>query len=484
MKPVLLNSSRVAQSCRLPIALLRRAPLLVALVSVAGLGLAPSAFAQTLKPSAQLGASKAAAASPTASADGLSRSADFIVAIVDSEPITNTEVRGRLVRLEQQLTRDGGALPPREVLAKQVLERLISERSQLQLARDTGMKADESAIEFAIAGVARQNQLSVEDFRKRVEADGINWSTFRDDMRDELMLTRLRERDVEARVRVGETEIDDFIRANNDLSDPAKMVLNLAQILIPLPDSPSAAQVAQAKTRAQAAYERARVSGANFAQLASELSTGAEKERGGELGVREAERYPELFVTAVQALGVGSVAPPLQSGAGFHVLKVIEKRSAGMPSMAVTQTRARHILLRTGPQVSESAAVTRLSEMRRRVSTGATEFAVLARENSQDGSAQQGGDLGWVNPGNFVPEFEDVMNSLAPGELSQPVTSRFGVHLIQVVERRQTSLGDKEQRELVRGTVRSKKMEEQYANWAQEVRGKAFVEYREPPLAQ
>ncbi len=437
---------------------------------------AQTANGQALRATPQLGASTPSSA---ASKSNDSQSGDFIVAIVDSEPITNHEVRSRVIRLEQQLTTQGGALPPRPELAKQVLERLINERSQIQLAKDTGIKADDAAIEIAIAQLARQNQLSNDDFRKRVESEGVRWASFRDDMREEIALTRVREREVESRVRVSETDIDDFVRTNTD-QNASGLVINIGQILVALRDDAMPTQIDAAQKKAQAIFERVK-GGADFSAVARDSSDGPERDAGGAMGAREPERLPELFVNAVSALRIGELAEPVRSGAGFHVLKLLEKRSASMPSILVGQTKARHILLRVTPQLSESQAVARLSEIRKKIETAKAGFATEARANSQDGSAAQGGDLGWSNPGGFVPEFEDAMNALAPGQISDPVVSRFGVHLIQVNERRQSELSEREQREQIRGVVRAKKLEDQYATWQQEVRGRAYVEYRDAP---
>jgi peptidyl-prolyl cis-trans isomerase SurA len=215
--------------------------------------------------------------------------------------------------------------------------------------------------------------------------------------------------------------------------------------------------------------------------LVNEFSEASLRASGGQLGLRSAERYPPLFLQATEKLRTGGIAGPVRSGAGFHVLKVIEKRQAGMPGISVTQTRARHILLRVGPQQREAVAIEKLADIRKRVAAGQADFAAVARESSDDGSAKDGGDLGWTNPGMFVPEFEQAMNSLAPNQMSAPVVSRFGVHLIQVLERRETQLSSRDQRELARSVIRDKKLEDAYALWAQEIRGRAYVEFREPP---
>ena len=443
--------------------------------------------AQTLRPSGQLRMPSAGAPSTGTSSvvspgrsGGGQRQADFIVAVVNSEPVTNNDVRSKLVRAEQQLTQQGAALPSRSELAGQVLERLINDKAQLQLARTSGLRVDENAIENAVLTVAQQNQLSVEELRRRLVADGIAYSQFRSDIRDELLVARLRQREVDARVSVTEAEIEQFLRDQQGNNDVSALELNLAQILIAVPENASPEQIAALQAKATQASERAR-SGADFGVLSNEFSDSPAKASGGQMGLRSAERYPPLFLEATQNLKVGGIAGPVRSGAGFHILKVLERKQGGMPGVNVTQTRARHILLRPGPQLSEGAAKEKLADIRKRVLAGQADFAAEALQNSADGSAKEGGDLGWTNPGSFVPEFEQAMNGLAPGQISEPLTSRFGVHLIQVMERRDTQLSTREQRELARNVLREKKLQEAYLLWAQEVRGRAYVEYREAP---
>jgi peptidyl-prolyl cis-trans isomerase SurA len=411
--------------------------------------------------------------------DASPRAADYIVAVVNSEPITNHEVRSRTLRVEQQMTRQGAAVPPRQELVQAILERLIAEKAQLQLARESGIRITDGMVDQAELNFARQNNLDLEQLRRRLQADGVSPQAFREDLRNQMLLSRLREREVDQRVRVTEQDVDQFIR-DQGAGDVAGLELNLGHVLIALPDAPTEAQVREAQAKAQRVLEQARA-GQDFGRLAREFSDAAGSTgSAGEMGLRAADRYPPLFVEAVQNLPEGSVANLLRSPAGFHVLKVLEKRSAGLPS-SVTQNRARHILLRPGPQLSESAARARLADFRARVQAGQADFAQLAREASQDASAVRGGDLGWANPGTFVPEFEEVLNGLQPGQIAEPMVSRFGVHLIQLLERRTAELSQREQREIARNLVRERKIEEAYATWAQEVRGRAYVELREPP---
>jgi peptidyl-prolyl cis-trans isomerase SurA len=285
---------------------------------------------------------------------------------------------------------------------------------------------------------------------------------------------------VDARVRVTDLEVDQYLREQQANSDAAVQEINLAQILVAVPDTATPVQIAALQARAQRALDRARA-GDDFVALVREFSDAPDLTNGGQMGLRAANRYPPLFLEATHNLGVGDISGLVRSGAGFHILKVLEKNSANLPSMTVTQTRARHILLRLSPQLSETAARDKLNDFRKRIVAGQADFAALARDNSQDGSAAQGGDLGWASPGMFVPEFEAAMNRLAPGQISDPLVSRFGVHLIQVTERRNTTLSPREQRETVRGILREKRLEEAYVTWAQELRGRAYVELREPP---
>jgi len=407
--------------------------------------------------------------------------ADFIVAVVNSEPITNTEVQREVQRVLQQLAALQRPQPDRQRLSSDVLERLINQKIQLQLARDTGIRVEESAIDQSELAIAAQNQLDLATLRRRVEADGLSVSQFRSQLRDQISLQRLRERELTPRVRVSELDIDAYLQEQQSAQDASKMNLNLAQILIAVPENAAADQVQDLQARAQKTLERARA-GEDFALLVRELSEPSAQANGGQLGLRSADRYPDLFVNATREVPQGAFSDVVRSPAGFHVLKVLEKTRAGLPAMAVTQTRARHILLVPSAQQSEAQARSRLLDLKKRLQSGQADFAALAREFSQDGSAAQGGDLGWANPGMFVPEFEQAINQLAPGEVSEPLLSRFGLHLIQLLERRQVSLTQAQQREAVRAQLREKKLDEALRSWLQEQRGRAYVELREPPL--
>ncbi|WP_019429905.1 peptidylprolyl isomerase [Limnohabitans sp. Rim47] len=418
--------------------------------------------------------------SPAKAATALIRQADFIVAVVNSEPITNRDVQVLRQRLASEAAARGGAQPDTNELNRLAVEQLINEKAQLQQARDAGIKIEDEAIEQAELNVAASNQLTREEMHKRLAQEGITVSAFRTQLRTQLTLTRLREREVEGRIRVSDVEVEQFL--SEQLKAQAEQMpaqLNLAMILISVPEQSTASDVQALGERATDIARRARA-GENFAELAKAFSQTTDKgANGGNMGLRPADRYPDLFLDATRSLNVGEVAAPVRSAAGFHILKVIERRQT--TTLMVTQTRARHILLRPSAQMSQTQAVAKLTEVRKAVVSGKADFAALAREMSQDGSAQQGGDLGWANPGMFVPEFEQAMNRLRPGQLAEPLVSRFGVHLIEVTDRRNAPMSDQEQRTLARNALREKKLDEAYATWVEDIRGRAYVEMREPP---
>jgi len=405
-------------------------------------------------------------------------SGDFIVALVNSEPITNAELDLQIKQLVEQRTQQGAPLAPASELRAGVLERMVNERVQLQLARDTGVRADAAAIDQAEVNLANQNQMDVAQFRQALEKRGIPPSTLRGQLRDQILLSRLHEREVDSRVRITDVEVNNaWLARQAAIDDPLAQEINLAQILIAVPENPTPAQVAQAQAAAQQVAARVR-SGEAFEALVQQLSA-ADRKNGGQLGLRRADRYPPSFVAATQTLAVGGVSDWVRSDAGFHLLKVVDRRAPELVQ-SVTQTRARHILLRPGAQLSQAQALARLAAERDKIVGGRSAFEAVARDISQDGSAAQGGDLGWAMPGMYVPEFEQVLDRLKPGEISPPTVSRFGVHLMQVLERRRVDLTPAQVREGLRNELRAKRTEEAYAAWERDLRARAFVEIREP----
>lgn len=407
------------------------------------------------------------------------RSADFIVAVVNAEPITNQEVQTLSLRLQREAQAEGRPLEASEA-KRLALDQLINDKAQIQQARDAGISIDEEALDQAEANVASSNQLTREALRQRLQQDGVALSTFREQLRSQLLITRVREREVEGRIRISDLQVEQFLQEQlKAQAASAPVALNLGMILIAVPEQSTEAQIKPLEAQARDVARRAR-SGENFAELARTFSQAVDRgANGGALGLRPADRYPELFAQAVAALPVGGVSEVLRSGAGFHVLKVLERQQAPATLM-VTQTRARHILLRLSPQLTQAQALALLSALRQDIVSGKAEFAEAAKRLSQDGSADQGGDLGWANPGMFVPEFEQTMNRLRPGQVAEPLVSRFGVHLIEVTDRRDAPMSDAEQRAMARNVLREKKLDEAYIAWSEDVRGRAYVELREP----
>jgi peptidyl-prolyl cis-trans isomerase SurA len=407
-----------------------------------------------------------------------SRPGDYIVAIVNQELVTNGELEQRLAAVRQNAARTNATLPPAAELRRQVLDALIEERVLITHARDSGQRIEDGELDRAVANVAVQNQLTMPQLRERLAREGIDYGRFRTNIREQMMVERVREREVQQRIKITDADIDAVLEKQRALAGQATEY-NIAQILVGVPEGASDAIVAQRRAIADAAVARIRA-GEPFEAVSKEISEDANRAAGGVIGLRPADRLPDVFVAHVRELKPGELAPTLlRTSAGFHVLKLIEKREAG--AFSVTQTRARHILLRLSPQLSREAAIRRLAEFKREILAGSKSFEQLARENSEDGSAAQGGDLGWASPGQFVPEFEETLGKTPVGGLSDPIVSRFGVHLIQVTDRRQIQLDPKQQREQARNVVREQKFEEAYADWLRELRARAYVELREPP---
>ncbi len=405
-----------------------------------------------------------------------SRGGDHIIAVVNQELVTAGELERRIEALRRADTRGGQARPDDLALRTQALEDLVQERVVVTYARDAGWRVDEADLDRAVQSVATQNQLTIPQLAERLKVDGLDMPRFRASLRDQLLVERTREREVAARIQVSEGEIDAHLaeRNANSSADPE---LNLAQILVEVPEGADAATIASRRARVDAALNRIKA-GEAFEAVAKEVSEDANRERGGEIGSRPASRLPDLFVGATRDLAVGQVTPSaIRSGAGFHLLKVLTRESAGV--QRVTETRARHILLRTSEQASPQVAARRLQQLREQIASGARRFDDVAREVSEDGSAPEGGDLGWFRPGVMVPEFEEPMNALDIGGVSQPVRSRFGMHLIQVVDRRQVSIEQKELRAQAANELRERKFQQAFEEWMRELRARAYVELRD-----
>ncbi|WP_127478252.1 peptidylprolyl isomerase [Sulfurivermis fontis] len=398
-----------------------------------------------------------------------------IVAVVNDEAITNLELEKRLQSILVQLRQNGTALPPMEILRRQVLERLIIERLQLALAADRGVRVDDETLNEVITRIAAQNQLSPQQFRAALERDGGDFAEFREEVRHEIIMSNLRAREVESRIEVTPQEVDDFL-ARQAAGGGLDTEYHLGHILIAVPEGASPEQVQTARAKAQEVLEQLRA-GADFRQMAITHSAGQQALQGGDLGWRKGGQLPTLFADSVLRLAPGEVSEPLRSSSGFHIIKLIDKR--GEQREYVTQTHARHILIRSTALVADTEARARLERLRERILQG-EDFAELARANSEDpGSGAKGGDLGWANPGTFVGPFEQAMNKLQPGEISEPFRSQFGWHIVQVIERRQRDSTEELKRARAHDAIRQRKIEEETQDWLRRLRDEAYVEYKD-----
>ncbi|MEP6505131.1 MAG: peptidylprolyl isomerase [Betaproteobacteria bacterium] len=462
------------------------------LAATLAIGAGASGFAQSAPeamPASAPAVSKPFLVSPTAASGvrqfgslprikAIAKSADYIVAVVNSESVTANEVQQRIAKLGAENQEKGGAQPTPGELRKQALDALVEERVLVTYARDNGVKVDDGEVDRAIANIASSNKMTAEQLRERLRQQGVDYGTFRSGIRDQITIERIREREVVSHIRVTDSEINDYISKMRGGHTAAAQV-NIAQILVTVPDKASPAVEAERKSRAEQALARVN-NGEPFEQVAREMSEDSNKAKGGEMGSRALDKYPDLFTAAIKNVKVGGVTPLLRSGAGFHILKVIARGEES--GLTITQTRVRHIVLRPSAALSIDAAERRLLDFRQQIASGAKTFEELARQYSEDGSAPQGGDLGWASPGSFVPEFEEAMDKLPISGLSMPVRSRFGVHLIQVLDRRDTTLEPKQVREQATNALKEKKFDPAYSEWVADLRAKAFVEYREPPV--
>ena len=406
---------------------------------------------------------------------------DAIVAVVNTDVITLKELDDRVRLVEQRLKRQNTQMPPREVLQRQLLERMIVTRAQMQLARDSGIRVDDIMLDRAVSRIAEQNQLSLQTFRDQLERDGLSFARFREEIREEITLQRLREREVDNKLQIGESEVDNYLAASAGKNDAGQQELSIAQILVRVPENASPQQIADRRKRAETAIAQLK-SGADFAKTAASFSDAGDALNGGDLGWRSVSRLPQLFVDAVEKINEGEIASLVRSANGFHVLKLNGRRTASLAKGAsgtmVQQTRARHILIKVNQIISSAEARRKLVELRERLDNKAAKFEDLARLYSNDGSASKGGDLGWIYPGDTVPEFERGMNALSPGEVSQPIESPFGFHLIEVLERKTEEVSRERQRMMARQSLREQKLDEAYEDWLRQLRDRAYVEYR------
>ncbi len=407
---------------------------------------------------------------------------DSIAAVVNSDVITRQELNARVRMIERRMTSQNAALPPRDQLEKQLLERMIIDRAQMQLASEVGIRIDDTMLDRAIAKIAEQNKLSMQDFRNQLEREGTPLARFREEIREEITLQRLREKEVDNKIQISDSEIDNYLAAESNGTQAQQQEWKLAHILISLPENATAEKINERKLRADDVLRQVK-SGGDFAKLAATYSDASEALTGGDLGWRNQDRLPQLFVDATASLKPGQASAVVKSANGFHIIKVVDKRAvgavaAGTINTAVQQTRARHILLKVNQITTAADARRKLVELKERLDNKAATFEELAKLFSNDLSATKGGDLGWVYPGDTVPEFERAMDALKLGQVSEPIESPFGFHLIQVLERKADDVSKERQRLIARQVIRDRKLDEATQDWMRQVRDRAYVEYR------
>ena len=401
---------------------------------------------------------------------------DRIVAIVNDDVIAWSELEARLGRIRDDLRQSGTRLPPQDELRRQVLERLILLRIQLQLARAAGIRIDDERLNRTLLRIAEQNGLTLREFRDALERDGYDFAKFREDVREEIMISEIRKRRVENQIRISQRDVDDYLSTMESRGAEAdRRQYRIGHILIAVPDGASSEEIAEANAGAGSVLDEIRA-GADFATMAVTHSDGRQALQGGDLGWRQASDLPTIFGDVVPRLEVGEVAGPIRSASGFHLVKLIDKRDG--ERQIVRQTRARHILIALDELTDDAGARRQVSALHERIVNG-EDFGELARIHSDDaGSAPKGGELGWIDPGNTVPVFERAMDSLAPGELGEPFESQYGWHIVQVLERRERDDTETSRRAEAMRTLRARKIEENLEAWIRQVRDEAYVEYR------
>jgi peptidyl-prolyl cis-trans isomerase SurA len=461
-------------------------PIKVAVVLLCALAAGTPALAQDAKPADKPAATAPAAAPTAAPAKGFSQPGqssntpiDSIAVIVNDEVITRRELNQRVQTIVRRMQSQKVQLPEQADLERQILERMIVERAQLQLAKEMGVRVDDQMLDRAIGRIAEQQKMTVQDLRNSMEKEGTTFPAFREEIREEIIMQRLREHEVDNKIQISEAEVDAFVQAEKAAA-AEQFELNISQIMVRIPENASPDVIAQRQKRAEEVMRQLRT-GADFAKMAATYSDATDALQGGVVGWRQSDRLPPLFAEALNKLKPGQLSPIMRSVGGFHILKLVDKRSVAEAQAAETvqQTHARHILIKVTPTVSAADAKRKLLELKERLDNKAAKFEDLARLVSNDGSAAKGGDLGWLYPGDTVPEFEQAMNALKPGQVSEPVETSFGYHLIEVLERKSDDVSKEKKRAEARNALRERKLVEAIDDWQRQVRDRAYVEFRD-----
>lgn len=398
-----------------------------------------------------------------------------IAVVVNNEVITTQELRDRVRMIEQRLKAQGVALPPRTELQRQIVERLIVDRAQLQLARDTGLRVDDIMLDRAIARIAEQNKMTLQAFRNQIENDGMSYAEFRESVRDDILMQRIVDREVASKIQVPESEIDNFLLTQN--ADKKKnQEIELSQILIRIPENATPEMTAKIRKQAESVLKKVN-NGSDFSQLAVTYSNSVEGLKGGSLGWRKQDRYPQLFTDAIADLKVGDTTGVIKSPSGFHILKLTGKRTNDSSSQSVLQSNVRHIMLKITPALTKEQAKHKLLEFKQRIENDGARFEDLAKKFSNDGAASRGGDLGWLYPGD-VPQFDRIISGLKAGQISAPIETSDGVHIIQLLGTKKDEVSPERQRMLARQLIHARKADEATIEWMHQLRDSAYVEIR------
>ena len=420
--------------------------------------------------------SAAAAASATRASSSGDRGVliDRVIAIVNDEALTQYDVTEQTVTVLAQMKASKVTPPAPDVLQKQLLDRLITERVLMQYAKESGIRVDDTQVERAIARIAQDNKMTPDEFKKAVEREGLTYSKYREDIRNEMIIQRLRDREVEGRVSVSDAEVDLFL-ATLDVQSGGDVEYKVAHILVAVPEQATPEQIETRARRIEEAMRQLR-SGGDFGQVAATFSDAPDALQGGNLGWRPPARLPQIFLDPIRSLKPGQYSGVLRSAAGFHIVKLLESRSRKEPTV-VEQTRVRHILVKVNEVTSDADAKAKIERVKERIDLGA-KFDEQAKLNSEDGSASKGGELGWLSPGDTVPDFEAAINRLKIGELSGPVRTPFGWHLIEVEERRTQDITTERQRDQARLALRQRKSDEMFQDWVRQQRDSTYVEIK------
>jgi peptidyl-prolyl cis-trans isomerase SurA len=438
---------------------------------------APAAQAAAPAPAAAAAAPKPSAGFiPPASASA--NVIDSIAVVVNDDVITKNELAARIKSVSQRMAAQKMALPDAADMQRQILERMIVERAQMQLAKEMGVRVDDTTLDRAIGRIAEQQKMSLQDMRNQIEKEGTSYTAFREEIRDEIIMQRLREHEVDNKIQISDAEIDTYLAAEKAAAAD-QVELNIAQIMVRIPDNASPEQIAKAKAKADDVTRQLRT-GADFAKMAATYSDSTDALKGGDIGWRAPDRLPPVFAEALLKLKPGQYTQTIKSTTGFHILKLVGKRNVaeGQEKAVITLSRVRHILIKVSPTTTAEEAKRKLKELKERLDNKAAKFEELARLFSNDGSASKGGELGWLSPGDALPEFETPMNALKLNEVSDVVETPFGFHLIEVLERKSDDVSKERQRAAARQVIRDRKLEEAVEDWARQVRDRAYVEFR------